>query len=174
MDSATGSTSPSPATERSSKRAAHEASPGGGESGRHAVLEGQLNVVREFIGADRALKRLARMKVEPHVRSATHIEIGKTIGQAKQAMGMGGYLWVVGKGGALAGWLDASALDADEGAPVARHMTAATSGECGVTTDATLRDALAKMMQSGIRNAPVVDSAGRLVGEVSLGVVMEA
>jgi osmoprotectant transport system ATP-binding protein len=138
--------------------------------------------VREFIGADRALKRLSRLKVEGFSRRAASIAVGQSLGEARLAMGESRYLWVIDGAGVVIGWLDASELKGcvpttappTTAATVADAMTAASVGECGVTADSTLRDALARMMQSGIRTAPVVDAAGRLVGEVGLDVVMEA
>jgi osmoprotectant transport system ATP-binding protein len=139
------------------------------------ILSAPINkFVREFIGSDRALKRLARLGVERFMRSASSISLEGSLGQVKKEMGVATYLWVVDGEGVVAGWLDAAALEGESAACITDAMTAASWTACSVNKDATLREALAKMLQFGIRNAPVVDGAGRLVGEVGLGDVLEA
>ncbi|TNF45219.1 CBS domain-containing protein, partial [bacterium] len=43
-----------------------------------------------------------------------------------------------------------------------------------IAEDSTLKDALSRMVQKGIRSAPVVDPDGRLVGEIRLSDILDA
>ena len=58
--------------------------------------------------------------------------------------------------------------------PPAKVMTRLEPGSAAVMNDSTLKEALSKMVQQGIRSAPVVNSKGVLEGEIRLEDILEA
>jgi osmoprotectant transport system ATP-binding protein len=128
--------------------------------------------VHDFVGADRALKRLSRIGVESCIRPSPSVTIGASIQDAESAIGSGPSAWVVDGEGRLFGWVNRATL-ADAGS-LPQVVVAVDREEIALTRSATLREALSRMLGQGIRSIPVVDDDGRLVGEVTLGDVEAA
>ena len=53
-------------------------------------------------------------------------------------------------------------------------MTRIDFRSSAVMTNSTLKEALSRMIQQGIRSAPVVDAKGILLGEIRLSDILEA
>lgn len=121
--------------------------------------------VRNFIGADRALKRLVRFQVGGFMTPAPSIRLDEPIPGPPQAGGPA-YLWVVSGQGRPLGWVDLR--HADRSTALEQAMTPINLIDTAVYTDSTLKAALSRMLGQGIRTVPVVDGENRLVGEISL------
>ena len=128
--------------------------------------------VHDFIGADRALKRLSRFPVSGVMRPAYKASIYDIQSEAlvKRAKSMEReglrFLWVVDKEGVLAGWVDTRRLKNKSSAGDA--VTAVQADKISVSRDSTCKTALSRMMGEGIKVVPVVDEKQRVVGEISL------
>lgn len=128
--------------------------------------------ITEFIGTDRALKRLSRIMVHEHTRTAPAVGEHAAVSDIKTRFPGERFIWITSDNGHLVGWLETAALEGDD-TPFDKmtrleHITAA------VMEDSTLKEALSKMIQQGIRSAPVVDGRGILTGEIRLEDILEA
>jgi len=128
--------------------------------------------VHDFVGADRALKRLARLDVRPFVRASYSVSEAMVAGEAMAAMGELTWSWVVDEKSRLTGWVDRPMLAG--AATVKEAMVAAEPSAIAVTATATLREALSRMLGYSFRNVPVVDESGLLIGQVSLSDIESA
>jgi len=132
-----------------------------------AMMEQQANdFVHDFIGGDRALKRLSRVTVREVMRSPAVVFVGAEHLSLKEAAGRRRYIYVVERDGRLVGWLDTSELK--DGQTAQDLVTHADPGTVSITPDDTLRDALSRMLELGFRAMSVTDAQHRLVGEVTL------
>jgi osmoprotectant transport system ATP-binding protein len=122
--------------------------------------------VRDFVGADRALKRLSRITVKDFIKQAPSIPLASTPQEALAAAGAYRWLWVVDGAGRLAGWVDRDSLAG--AASIAEVMDRREASEISITTNASLREALSRMLGLGFRHIPVIDEDSRLVGELAL------
>jgi len=119
--------------------------------------------VRDFVGADRALKRLSRIPVTTLTRPATSVTRGTVLSESDLKR-LPKYVWVVDNDNRLLGWADTTG-----GPNTALWLVSET--ECqriAVLESASLREALSHMLGQGVRNVPVVSEDGRLVGQVTL------
>ncbi len=123
--------------------------------------------VHDFVGTDRALKRLSRIAIEGYVKPSASITIRATVAAALEACAQCAWLWVVDEDGRLMGWMDSASLST--ATSVADSLVRGDPDEIAVTVGATLREALSRMLGQGLGSIPVVDDAGRLTGELTLG-----
>jgi osmoprotectant transport system ATP-binding protein len=129
--------------------------------------------VLEFIGTDRALKRLSRLTVSDFGKTAPFVTGGSNLLEAADLIRDHISIWVVDDSGFVIGWLDED--DLTSGAiTAAEAMTRAEWKSLTVMNDSTLKEALSRMVQQGIRSAPVVNAEGKLVGEIGLGDILGA
>lgn len=129
--------------------------------------------VTEFIGTDRALKRLSRLSAGSYMKTAPSIEESDPLRSAARQLSEHHYLWVVDRNGVVLGWLDAHDLENHE-QTAGLAMTSLDFRMSAVATDSTLKEALSRMVQQGIRSAPVVDQTGTLLGEIRMEDILEA
>ncbi len=150
------------------------------ESGRlvqydtpEAILSRPKNrFVRDFVGTDRALKRLSRINIKNFIRPAPAVNVNMPTGEAITAAGKYRWLWVVNDAQQLIGWADRDSLT---GAVSIREvMNQRDSGEIARSGSATLREALSRMLGLGFKHIPVVDDEKRLIGELELSDVEAA
>jgi osmoprotectant transport system ATP-binding protein len=121
--------------------------------------------VAGFLGADRALKRLSRRAIRDWMRPARSVSAGQDL--ASIICGpVGGYWWVTDERGVLLGSLGPE-LAACSDDPL-RILAAQNIADMAVSVESSLKDALSAMLGSSARTVPVVDSEGRLVGELGL------
>ena len=123
--------------------------------------------VRDFIGTDRALKRLSRIGIENFVKTSPSIGLDASIGEAQSVCKRRRWVWVVDNDKRLIGWIDRTSLTG--AASVAEAVVAIDRDAIAVTSGATLKEALSRMLSQGLNNIPVVDSRGRITGEITLG-----
>ncbi len=128
--------------------------------------------VNDFVGADRALKRLSRVGIESYIRPSPSVGVTASIRDAEAAVGTEPSLWVVDEQGRLLGWVDRGSLA--RASSLGQALVTVDLDEMALTRSATLREALARMLGQGVRSIPVVDDSERLVGEVTLGDVETA
>lgn len=129
--------------------------------------------VLDFIGADRALKRLSRLTVQDYSRKASSVPSASPLEAVAERIRELGYLWVTDASEAVAGWLDEEDLVGAAGT-AGEAMTAVAWRSLAVMADSTLKEALSRMVQQGIMHAPVVDAKGRLLGEIRLSDILDA
>ncbi|MFC1985339.1 CBS domain-containing protein, partial [Chloroflexota bacterium] len=122
--------------------------------------------VRDFVGADRALKRLSRLGIKDFIKPAAAVNLNRTAKEAVASAGGHRWLWVVEDNQQLVGWVDRNALT--ESISIKEAMDEGDAGEIALSEGATLREALSRMLGLGFKHIPVVDDSHRLIGEVSL------
>jgi osmoprotectant transport system ATP-binding protein len=122
--------------------------------------------VHDFVGTDRALKRLSRIGIKDFIKSPPSVTISASIKEAESAIGGHRSIWVTDEDGRLIGWIDKEILA--EATSVRDAIVAQDTNEIAVMSSATLREALSRMLGQGIKSIPVVDDNRRLIGEVSL------
>ena len=130
--------------------------------------------VRDFVGADRQLKRLGLVRV----RDIMNDEPPKVFynGKIEDALREINRLqvrsaFVVDKSGRLRGWVDRES--AEESTSLVEAMYEAHYSDIAVNEHATVRDALSNMVARGFRVTPVVDLAGKLTGSITLKALQE-
>ncbi len=128
--------------------------------------------VHDFVGADRALKRLARIGIESFVRPSPSVTIGASIKEVTSAIGSRRSVWVLDEDSRLIGWINRVSLPA--AASVREMIVRGDADEIAIMNSATLREALSRMLGQGFKHLPVVDEGKRLIGEVTLGDVEAA
>jgi osmoprotectant transport system ATP-binding protein len=127
--------------------------------------------VEDFVGADRALKRLALMRVaDIDLWEAPLAHIGQTMSEvrAKLPGAEVPHALVIDPERRPVGWLSDEDL-ARETVPAKPD----TSPEPILEVDDVMRDALADLLQAETRYAPVVDAEGRLAGVLSVEIISE-
>ena len=128
--------------------------------------------VHDFVGTDRALKRLSRIGISSFIKCAPSVMINASSKEATLVIGSRRSVWVVDKEGRLMGWIDRANLS--ETTSVREAIVAQNMDEIAIMGSATLREALARMLGQGFKSIPVVDESGRLLGEVTLSDVEAA
>jgi osmoprotectant transport system ATP-binding protein len=125
--------------------------------------------VEDFVGADRALKRLALLRVRDiDLWTAPLVRVGDptAAARAKAAESEVPYPLLVDADGKPLGWLSERDLQ--------RETVAAppdSPAEPLIDRDDVLRDALAELLQAGTQYAPVVDARGAVTGVLSVELV---
>jgi osmoprotectant transport system ATP-binding protein len=125
--------------------------------------------VEDFVGADRALKRLALLRVRdidlwraPLVREGEPTAAAR----ARAAESEVPYPLLIDRDGRPLGWLSERDL---------QHETVRAPADSGpdpiLDRDDVLRDALAEMLQTGTQYGPVVDERGAVVGVLSVEII---
>ena len=125
--------------------------------------------VRDFVGTDRALKRLALIPVsEVELAEPVIVRAGESPAEVMPRIAAGSppHPLLVDDAGRPLGWLDSGQL---ETGPV--PSSAPTPPEPVIETSSTLRDALSALLQAGVSQAPVVDGSGRLTGVISVSAI---
>jgi osmoprotectant transport system ATP-binding protein len=128
--------------------------------------------VEDFVGADRALKRLALQRVrDVDLWKAPIVRVGEPVSAARakvQDSDIPIPLLVDGDGRPL-GWLSGRGM---AGERVEAELR--SDAEPVVELDDVLRDALSKLLQADVQYGAVVDQHGRVVGVLSLEMVGQA
>ncbi|MBI2830141.1 MAG: ABC transporter ATP-binding protein [Chloroflexi bacterium] len=128
--------------------------------------------VHDFVGADRALKRLSRISVRSLVKTVSALTENMSAEEAMSLTAGKRWAWVVDDSGQLIGWVDQ--INLIKAISVSRAMVRGSAREIAVSSNATLREALSRMLGQAFKYLPVVDDSGCLIGEVSLSDVEQA
>ena len=125
--------------------------------------------VEDFVGADRALKRLSLQRVRDiDLWKAATVRTGEVVAEARAKVADSDlpYPLLVDESGRPQGWLSARALEGERVRPELR-----SPAEPIVELDDVLRDALSDLLQGGTHYAPVVDAGGAVAGVLSIEIV---
>jgi osmoprotectant transport system ATP-binding protein len=125
--------------------------------------------VEDFVGADRALKRLALLRVrDADLWEAPLVREGEptAVARDRAAVSEVPYPLLVDADGRPLGWLSERDL-----ARATAQRPADSPPEPVIDGDAVLRDALAQLLQAGTQYAPVVDPRGAVMGVLSVELV---
>ncbi len=128
--------------------------------------------VEDFVGADRALKRLALQRVRDiDLWKAPMVQVGERVAdvRAKLADADLDIPLVVDEQGRPLGWLSERGLQGERVRADYR-----SSADPVVELDDILRDALSDLLSSDTRYGPVVDANGRVAGVLSMEVLSHA
>lgn len=132
-----------------------------------AILAKPVNkFVHDFVGTDRALKRLSRISIKGMVKPSPSININTPMDEVYSVCKQCRWVWVVDNDQRLIGWIDKASLP--EASSAKEVVVRGNPDEIAVVNSATLRETLSRMLGQGLKNIPVVDDGGHLVGEVSL------
>ena len=127
--------------------------------------------VEDFVGADRALKRLALQRVrDVDLWKAALVRVGEPVAQAraKAADSEVPYALLVDAGNRPIGWLSERGM-------VGERVTAATSKvQPVIELDDVLRDALSDLLADEAQYGPVVDERGAVSGVLSIEILSHA
>jgi osmoprotectant transport system ATP-binding protein len=125
--------------------------------------------VEDFVGADRALKRLSLLRVRDiDLWKAPRVRVGEPTASARAQVADSdlAYPLLIDADGKPLGWLSERDL--------ARETVQAppdSPAEPVIDEDAVLRDALAELLQAGTQYAPVVDRRGAVTGVLSVDII---
>jgi len=125
--------------------------------------------VEDFVGADRALKRLALQRVRDiDLWKAATVRVGEPVPEARAKLDDADidYLLVVDEDGRPRGWLSERGLSGERVTEEFR-----SKAQPVVEMDDVLRDALSDLLESETRYGAVVDDGGRVQGILSLEVI---
>ncbi len=125
--------------------------------------------VHDFVGADRALKRLSRFSVGSVMRKPKSVKISDDIRKAvENAKGKPNsrFLWVLNKDDKLLGWINTRSVKANQ--PVENAITRLQHTSMAVREESTLKEALSRMLGEGVKVVPVINGNLKVVGEISL------
>jgi osmoprotectant transport system ATP-binding protein len=128
--------------------------------------------VEDFVGADRALKRLALQRVRDiDLWKAPLVRVGEPVAgvQAKIADSDLKYPLLIDADGKPLGWLSDRALTGERVGDELR-----SSAEPIVELDDVLRDALSDLLAHESQYGPVVDSKGQIAGVLSVEIIGHA
>jgi osmoprotectant transport system ATP-binding protein len=127
--------------------------------------------VKDFVGSDRALKRLSLLRVRDiDLWKAPLVRVGDPIAAARAAIAEADvpHPLVVDDEGRPLGWLSERDL-AGETVPANPR----TGPDPIIDLDDILRDALSDLLQSGTLYGPVVDERGRVAGVLSIEIISD-
>jgi osmoprotectant transport system ATP-binding protein len=127
--------------------------------------------VEDFVGADRALKRLALMRVRDiNLWEAPLAFVGQSTAEVKAKLDGAEvpHALLVDSERRPVGWLSESDLRADTVPP-----TPDSGPEPILDLDDVMRDALSDLLQSETQYAPVTDRDGRIAGVLSVEIISE-
>ncbi|MFC1902110.1 ABC transporter ATP-binding protein [Chloroflexota bacterium] len=132
-----------------------------------AILARPANkFVHDFVGTDRALKRLSRISIKGMVKPSPSVSINTPVSEATSVCKQCRWVWVVDDEQRLIGWIDRLSLP--EASSIKEAVVRGDPDEIAVTNSATLRETLSRMLGQGLKSIPVVDDSNHLVGEVAL------
>ena len=123
--------------------------------------------VRNFVGADRALKMLARYEVKNKMEKAATISIAANFtrtlyNQHKDDL----FIWVVDTRGYLKGWIDM--IESDIEKPVQEIITPVLPKDICINQNSSLKIALSRMLGQGIQFLPVINDEWKVIGQLNM------
>jgi osmoprotectant transport system ATP-binding protein len=127
--------------------------------------------VEDFVGADRALKRLSLMRVSDiDLWEAPLAFVGQSTAEARSKLDGAEvpYVLVVDSERRPLGWLDEDDLGRDT-----VPSRPGTSADPTLELEDVMRDALSDLLQAETMYAPVVDARGRIAGVLSVEIIQD-
>ena len=152
----------------------------GGQLQQYATPEEILDhpankFVHDFMGADRALKRLGRVRVSDAMRTDVPSLAGGRSPAAlaeRAACADTRFVYLTDTDGHLEGWFDCHAVAM--GVSAADAVTLVDWWDDAVRPDTSLKEALSRMLGHGFRSIAVTDLTGHLLGDVAFSAVEAA
>jgi osmoprotectant transport system ATP-binding protein len=135
------------------------------------LLDAANDFVEDFVGADRALKRLALVRVRDiDLWKAPLVRSGEPIAKAREAMAQADlpYPLVIDAQGRPLGWMSERDLAGDT---VPERPD--TGPDPILEPEDVMRDALSDLLEHGSLYGPVVDGQGRVVGVLSVAIISD-
>lgn len=120
--------------------------------------------VRQFVGSDRALKRLSRVAVRELLAPIATLPLQADTGEVKALLAQHHTVYLT-EGGRLAGWVTRRALAQD---PDLRSAYTPVEAGYGVLASDDAKEALSRMLAQGVSELPVVSATGEPEGCVRL------
>jgi osmoprotectant transport system ATP-binding protein len=132
-----------------------------------SILAKPINkFVHDFVGVDRALKRLSRIKVENFIQPAPFITTNSSREEIVKAIHGRYSIWVLDEHKQPVGWVDRVNLLSQ--ASIVDMTVRIDTTEISIANNDTLREALSRMLGLGFKSLPVVDNTGVYLGEITL------
>lgn len=134
------------------------------------ILSSPVNsFVRDFVGSDRSLKKLARYDAARAMREPDAVNIDdESLKERLFEMVQRGlrFSWAIGADGRLKGWIDLKhpLFSSD---PLSGY-TEISVPDVAVGPEYSLKSVLSRMLGQGIKNIPVIDREEKLIGEITL------
>ena len=125
--------------------------------------------VEDFVGADRALKRLALQRVRDiDLWTVARVRVGEPVREARAKLREADISipLLVDDGGRPVGWLSQDGLAGERVKEALRSRA-----EPAIDMDDVLRDALADLLVAETQYAPVLDAGGAVAGVLSLEII---
>ncbi len=129
------------------------------------LSEPKTRFVRQFVGSDRALKRLSRIPVRELMGEIPMLSVDSSAEEAAAALKQHPTVYIT-QNGKLLGWLDRKAFRYERN--VEQAYTHIDVASYAVTDDDDARDALSRMLSQGVVSLPVVSNQGDLLGCLDL------
>ena len=136
------------------------------------LMQPESQFVEDFVGSDRALKRLSLQRVKDiDLWKAPLVRVGEPVAEANAELSDSDlpYPLLVDDEGRPLGWLSDRGLEGDR---VERELR--SGPEPIVELDDVLRDALSDLLQHETQYGPVVDARGHVAGVLSVEVIGHA
>lgn len=133
------------------------------------ILASPVNkFVHDFMGSDRALKRLSRKSVGDFIESSEAVVISK--GWAQFETITESFVWAVDDEERLVGWVHSShSKDTDS---LDEALTTLSEEEI-LLPECSIKEALSRMLESGTTALPVADKNKKFLGQISLFKIQE-
>ena len=140
--------------------------------------------VRQFVGSDRALKRLSRIAVGSFMQQVAWISSDMPLEVISQKLSHHRTLYVCRpsddpqRPGVLLGWLERQAFEeaktrlSDAADVVVEACSDIHSDSYGVLPEDDARDVLAKMLNQGVVEMPILNAQGELLGRVDMSAIL--
>ncbi|MBS3908882.1 MAG: ABC transporter ATP-binding protein [Actinobacteria bacterium] len=122
--------------------------------------------VHDFVGIDRALKRLSRFKVGKLMRPTTSIAIANRLTSLDELRKKGRFSWVTDENMRLQGWVELTKIATEK--ELKEALTELDADVVSAHVDTSLKNALSKMLEHGVKTLAVVDENTRLTGEIRM------
>ena len=129
------------------------------------LSEPKTRFVRQFVGSDRALKRLSRIPVRDLMGEIPMLSVDSSENEAEATLRKYPTVYIT-QNGKLLGWLDRKAFRHERN--VEQAYTHIDVASYAVTEDEDARDALSRMLSQGVVSLPVVSTQGDLLGCLDL------
>jgi len=131
------------------------------------ILERPANkFVRDFVGADRALKRLSLMKTEEFYRPVVSVKLEDEISSALWMVDNEIFVWVTDSDGKPVGWLDYTEEHLQ--GIVSDYYSSGLISDFSIHKNKSAKEALNRMIRSGSNQLAVTDDDGLIIGEICI------
>ena len=127
--------------------------------------------VHDFVGVDRALKRLSRFRVGELMRPATSITMVNHLSSLEELRKQGRFAWVTDENLRLQGWVELTKIATEK--ELKEALTELDADLVSAHVDTSLKDALSKMLEYGVKTLAVIDQDALLIGEIRMADIVD-